>query len=99
MENDRYENHLRKLRQELYANSIHFAHSIMDYFPENTKIVTPQGGFMLWVELDKQIDTTELYYRAMQRKISIAPRTYVYITRAIYQLYAFKLWTTMDSTS
>ena len=73
MENDRYENHLRKLRQELYANSIHFAHSIMDYFPENTKIVTPQGGFMLWVELDKQIDTTELYYRAMQRKISIAP--------------------------
>lgn len=28
-----------------------------------------------------------------------SPRTYVYITRAIYQLYAFKLWTTMDSTS
>lgn len=73
MENDRYENHLRKLRRELCANSIHFAHSIMDHFPESTKIVTPQGGFMLWVELDKRIDTTELYYRAMQRKISIAP--------------------------
>ena len=73
MENDRYENHLRKLRRELCANSIHFAHSIMDHFPANTKIVTPQGGFMLWVELDKRIDTTELYYRAMQRKISIAP--------------------------
>lgn len=73
MENDRYENHLRKLRRELCANSMHFAHSIMDNFPENTKIVTPQGGFMLWVELDKRIDTTELYYRAMQRKISIAP--------------------------
>lgn len=28
---------------------------------------------MLWVELDKRIDTTELYYRAMQQKISIAP--------------------------
>lgn len=42
-------------------------------FFEDTKIVTPQGGFMFWVELDKQIDTTELYYRAMQRKISIAP--------------------------
>ena len=73
MENDRYENHLRKLRQELYANSLHFAHSIMDYFPENTQIVTPQGGFMLWMELDKRIDTTELYYRAMRQKISIAP--------------------------
>lgn len=73
MENDRYENHLRKLRHELHTNSIHFAHSIMNYFPENTKVVTPQGGFMLWIELDNQIDTTKLYYRAMQKKISIAP--------------------------
>ena len=73
MENDRYENHLRKLRHELHANSLHFAQSIIDYFPEDTKIVTPQGGFMLWVELDKRIDTTTLYYKAMQQKISIAP--------------------------
>ena len=73
MENDRYENHLRKLRRELHANSLHFAQSIMNFFPEETKIVTPQGGFMLWVELDKKIDTTELYHRAMRHKISIAP--------------------------
>lgn len=73
MENDRYENHLRKLRRELHTNSIHFVRSIMDYFPESTKVVTPQGGFMLWMELDKQIDTTKLYYEAMRKKISIAP--------------------------
>ncbi len=73
MENDRYENHLRKLRHELHTNSLHFVQSIMNYFPEETKIITPQGGFMLWVELDKRIDTTALYYRAMQQKISIAP--------------------------
>lgn len=73
MENDRYENHLRKLRHELHTNSIHFVQAIIDYFPEESKIITPQGGFMLWVELDKKIDTTELYYRAMKQKISIAP--------------------------
>ena len=73
MENGRYENHLRKLRHELHANSLHFARSIIDYFPEDTKIITPQGGFMLWVELDKKIDTTQLYYKAMRHKISIAP--------------------------
>ncbi|MDR2914738.1 MAG: PLP-dependent aminotransferase family protein [Tannerella sp.] len=73
MENDRYENHLRKLRHELQTNSLHFVQSIMNYFPEETKIITPQGGFMIWVELDKRIDTTALYYRAMQQKISIAP--------------------------
>lgn len=73
MENDRYENHLRKLRLELYTNSIHFAQAIMNSFPEETKIITPQGGYMLWVELDKEIDTTELYHKAMKKNISIAP--------------------------
>ena len=73
MENDRYVNHLRKLRQELHANSLHFVQSIIDYFPEETRIIHPQGGFMMWVELDKKVDTTKLYYQAMQQKISIAP--------------------------
>lgn len=73
LENDRYENHLRKQRRELHGNSLRFAQSVVDYFPEEAAIVTPQGGFMLWVELDKRIDTTELYYKAMQQKISIAP--------------------------
>lgn len=73
MENNRYENHLHKLRRELHSNSLHFVQSIMDYFPEETKITHPQGGFMIWVELDKRMNTTELYYRAMQQKISIAP--------------------------
>lgn len=73
MENDKYENHLRKLRQELYTNSLHFTQAIMNYFPEETKVISPQGGYMLWVELDKKIDTTELYYRSMKQGISIAP--------------------------
>ena len=33
----------------------------------------PQGGFILWVELDKKIDTYQLYREAMLHKISIAP--------------------------
>lgn len=73
MENDRYENHLRKLRHELYTNSLHFMRSITGNFPEDTKIITPQGGFMMWIELNEKIDTVKLYYQAMQQKISIAP--------------------------
>ncbi|MCD7973271.1 MAG: PLP-dependent aminotransferase family protein [Candidatus Azobacteroides sp.] len=73
MENDRYENHLRKLRHELHTNSLHFVRSVMEYFPDETRIINPQGGFMLWVEADKRIDTTKLYYKAMEQKISIAP--------------------------
>lgn len=73
MENDRYENHLRKLRHELHANSLRFMQSIMEYFPEETKIIAPQGGFMMWTELNEKIDTEQLYHQAMKQKISIAP--------------------------
>lgn len=73
LEKGRYEHHLRKLRSELHSNSLQFARAVAEYFPEGSKISQPQGGFMLWVELDKRIDTTELYDLAICQKISIAP--------------------------
>ena len=36
---------------------------------------TPKGGFILWMELDKKVDTYHLYQEAMLHKISIAPGT------------------------
>ena len=95
MENGRYENHLRRLRHELHSNSLHLAQSITDYFPEDTKIITPQGGFMLWVELNKKIDTTELYYKATQDQH--CSRTHVYTARPVQKLYAFELRSAMES--
>ncbi len=73
LEKGRYEHHLRKLRSELQANCLQFTRAIAEYFPEGTKISRPQGGFMLWVELDMRIDTAKLYDRAIRQQISIAP--------------------------
>lgn len=73
LENDRYENHLRKLRQTLHRNSLQFLRCIGQYFPDDTKVTIPQGGLHLWIELNKKIDTVELYNRAIANKISIAP--------------------------
>jgi DNA-binding transcriptional MocR family regulator len=69
----RYEHHLRKLRQTLHANSLQFTRALGEYFPAGIKVSTPKGGFILWAELDKKIDTYHLYQEAMQHKISIAP--------------------------
>jgi DNA-binding transcriptional MocR family regulator len=69
----RYENHLRRLRQTLHANSLRYIRAIGEHFPEGTKVSQPRGGFILWVELDKSIDTWQLYREAMLHKISIAP--------------------------
>lgn len=71
----RYEHHLRKLRQTLHANSLKFTQAIGEYFPAGIKMTNPQGGFILWIELDKKVDTYQLYQEAMLHKISIAPGT------------------------
>ncbi|MBA0884003.1 aminotransferase-like domain-containing protein [Flavobacterium undicola] len=73
MEHGRYEHHLRGLRNTLYANYLLFQRTIEEYFPENTKISKPQGGFVLWLELDPKIDTAVLYDIAIQHKIGFAP--------------------------
>ena len=71
----RYEHHLRTLRQTLHANSLQFIRAVDEYFPAGIKLSPPKGGFILWVELDKKIDTYQLYQDALQQKISIAPGT------------------------
>ena len=69
----RYEHHLRNLRRTLQSNCLQYIRAIGEYFPEGTRVTHPQGGFILWVELDKKVDTQELYQLAMKQRISIAP--------------------------
>jgi DNA-binding transcriptional MocR family regulator len=73
MEHGRYDHHLRGLRNTLYSNYLLFQRTIEEYFPENTRISKPQGGFVLWLELDPRIDTAVLYDIAVQHKIGFAP--------------------------
>lgn len=73
LENGRYENHLRKLRHTLHCNSMQYMRAICEYFPHDTKVSHPQGGFIQWVELSKKINTIKLYELAVQQKISFAP--------------------------
>lgn len=73
LENERYEHHLRKLRQVLHRTTLQFQRMIGDYFPEETKVSRPLGGFHLWVELGKKTDTVQLYNKVIQHKISFTP--------------------------
>lgn len=73
LENGRYEHHLRKLRNTLYSNSLQYTRSISEHFPDDTKISRPQGGFLLWMELNKKVNTYELYREAIKYDISISP--------------------------
>ncbi|QEC76123.1 aminotransferase-like domain-containing protein [Mucilaginibacter ginsenosidivorax] len=72
-ETGRYDLHMRNLRKALYTQSLRYTQAIATYFPSGTKISRPQGGYALWVELDKHINAFELYQLAMAQNISIAP--------------------------
>lgn len=73
MEHGRYDYHLRDFRKKLLNNCLQYRRAIEEYFPDNTKISQPQGGFVLWLELDKRIDTAELFDVALKHNISFAP--------------------------
>lgn len=73
LQNGRYEYHLKNLRRALYTQSLRFMQGVIDHFPADTKVSRPQGGFVLWVELNKKVDTLRLRAEAMKHNISIMP--------------------------
>lgn len=73
LSNGRYELHLRHLRRALHTQSLRYVQAISEYFPDDTLMTRPQGGFVLWVELNKGVDTYKLHKRALKQNIGIAP--------------------------
>ena len=69
----RYEYHLKNLRKALHTQCLKYIQAIIEYFPEDTKISRPQGGFVLWVELNKKVNAFKLRAEAMKHRISVVP--------------------------
>lgn len=69
----RYEYHLKNLRKALYTQSLRYLQAIIDHFPKDSKVSRPHGGFVLWVQLNKKVNTFKLRIEAMKHHISIVP--------------------------
>jgi len=73
LESGSYERHLRGLRRA-YENQVECMRTAVGrYFPAATRIAQPQGGFVLWVELPEEIDTSRLHERAVAENLSYVP--------------------------
>lgn len=68
-----YERHLRAMRKQYKLNRGRMIQWIEKYLPKNTKISYPNGGFLLWVELEKHIDTKILNEYLRTQKITVSP--------------------------
>jgi DNA-binding transcriptional MocR family regulator len=73
LQNGRYELHLRHLRKALHTQCLHYAQAVSEFFPEDTRVTRPQGGFVLWIEMNKKADSFRLHKRALKQNIGIAP--------------------------
>jgi DNA-binding transcriptional MocR family regulator len=73
LKHGRYEYHLKTLRKALHTQSLRYVQAIIKYFPADTKVSRPHGGFILWLELNKKVNAFKLRTEAMKHKISIVP--------------------------
>ncbi|HNU15077.1 MAG TPA: PLP-dependent aminotransferase family protein, partial [Chitinophagaceae bacterium] len=73
LQHGRYEYHLKTIRKALHTQSLRYMQAIIDHFPEDTKVSRPHGGFILWVQLNKKVNTFKLRVEAMKHHISIVP--------------------------
>lgn len=72
-ETGRLDLHFRHLRKALYTQYLHYWQAVAAFFPPETRVSQPQGGYVLWLELPENVDAFHLYHRARQHHINIAP--------------------------
>jgi len=73
LESGGYDHQLRRLRREMHERAQRLVALVGESFPAGTKLARPSGGYVLWVELPAKANTVELFRRARDEGILIAP--------------------------
>jgi DNA-binding transcriptional MocR family regulator len=68
-----YEPHLRRISRVCEENLLRMTRAIEASFPTETKVSRPAGGFVLWLELPKRLDSRALFDEAVEHGICFAP--------------------------
>jgi DNA-binding transcriptional MocR family regulator len=73
LENGGYDRHLASVRPVYARRCLLMAQAIAKHFPAGTRATRPLGGFVLWVEMPRAVDSLSLYDLAARAGIAIAP--------------------------
>lgn len=65
--------HLRTLRRRFADQIGRVRDGVARYFPAETRVTDPQGGFVLWLELPADIDASVLHRKAVAAGIAFVP--------------------------
>ncbi len=75
LESGGYDRYLARLRIAFAEQVRMVSQAVAKYFPEGTRITRPDAGYLLWVELPKNVDTVKLFRSAVAANITIVPGT------------------------
>jgi DNA-binding transcriptional MocR family regulator len=68
-----YDPYLRRVRRQYARRVAAMSQAVRRYFPDETKLTRPGGGFVLWVQLPEAVDSLVLYREALGAGIAITP--------------------------
>lgn len=69
---------IETVRRAYGSRAEHMLSEMKQHFPAGANYTTPEGGMFLWVSLPQHINTTELFPRAVARKVAYVPGTPFY---------------------
>lgn len=73
MESRGFDVHLRTLRRRFVDQVARTREAVARYFPAETRVTDPQGGFVLWLELPPDVDAFALHRRAIAEGVAFVP--------------------------
>lgn len=73
MESRGFDVHLRTLRRRFIDQIARTREAVARYFPAETRVTDPQGGFVLWLELPPAVDAFALHRLAVAEGIAFVP--------------------------
>lgn len=68
-----FDRQLRQVRRAYASQVARMSDAVAEHFPTECLLSRPQGGFVLWVEMPKQVDALELHRAAVAEGIAFVP--------------------------
>ncbi|HXA47504.1 MAG TPA: PLP-dependent aminotransferase family protein, partial [Burkholderiaceae bacterium] len=68
-----YDNQVRKMRRVLAQRIAQMSDAVAASFPAECSLSEPQGGFVLWIQMPKEVDALALHAQAIANRIALMP--------------------------
>ena len=68
-----FDGHLKTVIEVYRRRRDLMAKCVKESFPEGTRVVMPNGGLFMWLELPEGVDTLEMFYYVFQKNIAYVP--------------------------